>query len=82
MPRNGRPPREIREIRAAREAEKLATDAGPASDPGNSRWRLLKTMPLHAISPAYGEQGLRERFAAELAALPEPDRHRLDDALA
>jgi hypothetical protein len=39
-------------------------------------------MPLHAISPAYGEQGLRERFAAELAALPEPDRHRLDDALA
>ena len=82
MPRSNRPPREIREIRAAREAEQLATDAGPASDPGNSRWRLLKTMPLHAISPAYGEQGLRERFAAELAALPEPDRHRLDDALA
>jgi hypothetical protein len=82
IPHNGRPPREIREVRVAREAEQLANDAGPAGDLGNSRWRLLKTMPLHAISSTYGEQGLRERFAAETAALPEPDRRRLDDALA
>jgi hypothetical protein len=50
----------MREARAAREAEQLTTDAGPADDPGNSRWRLLQTMPLHAISATYGEAGLRE----------------------
>jgi len=82
MPRTGRPPREIREIRAAREAEQLATDTGLAGDSGGSRWRLLEAMPLHAISATYGECGLRERFAAETAALPEPDRHRLGNALA
>jgi hypothetical protein len=38
-------------------------------------------MPLHAISATYGEQGLRERFAAEIAAMPDADRHRLADAL-
>jgi hypothetical protein len=38
-------------------------------------------MPLHAISVTYGEQGLRERFAAEIAPMPEPDRRRLGDAL-
>jgi hypothetical protein len=81
MPHHGRPPREMREVRARREAEQLATDAGPADDPGNSRWQLLQTMPLHAISATYGEAGLRERFAAEIAPMPEPDRHRLADAL-
>ncbi|HEX3749597.1 MAG TPA: HD domain-containing protein [Streptosporangiaceae bacterium] len=44
--------------------------------------RLLETMPLHAITATYGEDGLRERFAAEIAAFPAPDRRRLDDALA
>jgi hypothetical protein len=38
-------------------------------------------MPLHAISVTYGEQGRRERFAAEIAPMPEPDRRRLAGAL-
>ena len=46
------------------------------------RRRLLAAMPLHAITATYGEAGLRERFAAEIAAFGEPDRRRLDDALA
>jgi hypothetical protein len=81
MPHHGRPPREIREVRARREAEQLATDAGPADDPANSRWQLLQTMPLHAISATYGEAGVRERFAAGIAPMSEPDRQRLADAL-
>ena len=43
--------------------------------------RLLETMPLHAITATYGEQGLRERFAAEIAGFGEPERRRLEDAL-
>ena len=43
--------------------------------------RLLETMPLHAITATYGEDGLRERFAAEIAAFPGPERRRLVDAL-
>jgi hypothetical protein len=43
--------------------------------------RLVATMPLHAITSAYGEEGLRERFAAELARRPEADRDRLNRAL-
>ncbi len=39
------------------------------------------TMPLHAITSTYGEQGLRERFAAEIASYPPPDRERLNQAL-
>jgi hypothetical protein len=37
-------------------------------------------MPLHAISATYSEQGLRERFAAEIATLPELAQHPLNDA--
>lgn len=44
--------------------------------------RLLETMPLHAITATYGEPGLRERFAAEIAGFPAADRRRLEDALA
>jgi hypothetical protein len=44
--------------------------------------RLLETMPLHAITATYGEEGLRERFAAEIASFPGPERRRLEDALA
>ena len=44
--------------------------------------RLLETMPLHAITATYGEDGLRERFAAEIAAFGAPERRRLEDALA
>lgn len=38
-------------------------------------------MPLHAITATYGEEGLRERFAMEIAAFPEADRRRLERAL-
>jgi hypothetical protein len=43
--------------------------------------RLLATMPLHAITSTYGEAGLRERFALEVASWPEADRVRLERAL-
>src|ERR1700685_857887 len=43
--------------------------------------RLLATMPLHAITSTYGEAGLRERFALEIAPLPDADRGRLERAL-
>ena len=46
------------------------------------RRRLLAAMPLHAITATYGEEGLRERFAAEIAAFPDADRRRLEQALA
>jgi hypothetical protein len=43
--------------------------------------QLVATMPLHAITSTYGEQGLRVRFAAEAEAWPGPDRERLNRAL-
>jgi HD domain len=43
--------------------------------------RLLAAMPLHAITARYGEAGLRERFAIEIAGLAEADRQRLGRAL-
>ena len=43
--------------------------------------RLLATMPLHAITSTYGEAGLRDRFAAEIASWPEADRRRMERAL-
>src|ERR1700691_1822043 len=43
--------------------------------------RLLATMPLHAITSTYGEQGLRGRFAVEIETLPEQDQRRLNRAL-
>src|SRR5580693_5322141 len=43
--------------------------------------RLVATMPLHAITSTYGEEGLRERFAVEIESLPEQDRRRLNRAL-
>jgi HD domain len=43
--------------------------------------RLVATMPLHAITSTYGEEGLRARFAVELEAWPGPDRERLARAL-
>ena len=44
--------------------------------------RLVTTMPLHAITSAYGEEGLRARFAAEIEVWPEADQRRLNQALA
>jgi hypothetical protein len=43
--------------------------------------RLLATMPLHAITATYGEEGLRERFALEISSFPEADQRRLERAL-
>ncbi len=43
--------------------------------------RLLATMPLHAITSTYGEEGLRERFALDIASWPEADQVRLERAL-
>src|ERR1022692_4831183 len=43
--------------------------------------RLMAMMPLHAITSTYGEQGLRERFAMEIASFSEQDKPRLNQAL-
>jgi HD domain len=43
--------------------------------------RLLATMPLHAITSTYGEAGLRDRFAVEIASWADADRRRLEQAL-
>jgi HD domain len=47
----------------------------------NGPRQLLETMPLHAITATYGEQGLRERFAAEIAGFGDEERQRLAGAL-
>jgi hypothetical protein len=41
----------------------------------------LTTMPLHAITEVYGEDGLRQRFALEVARFAAPDQERLTAAL-
>jgi hypothetical protein len=68
-------------------------DGTPFSQPGGvprsappqpedpSEHRLLAAMPLHAITTLYGEAGLRERFAMEIATFPSSDRRRLEAAL-
>jgi hypothetical protein len=43
--------------------------------------RLLATMPMHAITATYGEEGLRERFAQEIAVFSDADRRRIEQAL-
>jgi hypothetical protein len=47
----------------------------------SDRQRLVTAMPLHAITSTYGEAGLRDRFAAEIASWPDADRHRMERAL-
>jgi HD domain len=42
----------------------------------------LRTMPLHAITEVFGEEGLRDRFRLEIRDLPEPDQARLLEVLA
>jgi hypothetical protein len=48
---------------------------------GDDRRRLVATMPLHAITSTYGEAGLRDRFAVEIASWPDADRRRMERAL-
>ena len=43
--------------------------------------RLLAMMPLHAITSTYGEAGLRERFAVEIASWADADRRLMERAL-
>ena len=43
--------------------------------------RLLLSMPLHAITEVYGEQGLRERFLLEVDAFPPDEAAQLGAAL-
>jgi hypothetical protein len=43
--------------------------------------RLLTAMPLRAITALHGEAGLRERFAIEIASLPDGDRLRAERTL-
>ncbi len=43
---------------------------------------LLLTMPLHAVTEVYGEDGLRQRFALEIARFPPGERETLEAALA
>jgi hypothetical protein len=42
---------------------------------------LLLAMPLHAVTAGYGEAGLRDRFALEVARFAPTDRERLERAL-
>jgi hypothetical protein len=44
--------------------------------------RLLVTMPLHAITAVYGDDGLRERLLIEAGRLPGAQRDRIGAALA
>ena len=41
----------------------------------------LLSLPLHAVTEVYGEEGLRQRFALEIAGFDEADRERLGRAL-
>lgn len=43
--------------------------------------RLLATMPLHAITSTYGEEGLRQRFAGHTTSFGEQDQRRMNRAL-
>src|ERR1700758_5684325 len=44
--------------------------------------RLVATMPLHAITSTYGEEGLRARFPVEGERWPGPAQPRLNQARA
>ena len=43
--------------------------------------QYLMTMPMHAITEVYGETGLRQRFALEIARFPDDVRKTLERAL-
>ena len=49
-----------------------AQAAGGGLPAGEAAGQLVTVMPLHVITAMYGEQGLRARFAAEIARLPDP----------
>jgi (p)ppGpp synthase/HD superfamily hydrolase len=43
--------------------------------------RMLLSMPLHAITEVYGEEGLRDRFLLEVDAFPPAEAEQLREAL-
>ncbi|WP_433375961.1 HD domain-containing protein [Actinoplanes sp. CA-142083] len=43
--------------------------------------RMLLSMPLHAITEVYGEEGLRDRFLLEVDSFPPEEAARLCEAL-
>ena len=55
-----------------------AAAAGQAASGGHpvddADLQLVTVMPLHAVTAMYGEQGLRARFAAEIARFPDTGR--------
>ncbi len=71
--------------RERRRAEGPGTAGQPASGGGpvdDADLQFVTVMPLHAVTAMYGEQGLRARFAAEIARFPDPaGRERADKAL-
>jgi len=68
----------VRSWQAADRERRHAADgpgAGAASGgrpAGEADLGLVTVMPLHAVTAMYGEQGLRARFAAEMARFPDP----------
>jgi transcriptional regulator with XRE-family HTH domain len=61
-----------RERRHADDPGAAGQTAGGGQPIDEADLRLVTVMPLHAVTAMYGEQGLRARFAAELARFPDP----------
>jgi transcriptional regulator with XRE-family HTH domain len=64
----------VRSWQAADRERRDGTAAATASGGpvGEMDLRLVSVMPLHAVTAMYGEQGLRARFASEMARFPDP----------
>jgi hypothetical protein len=64
-------------------APRDTTNAAPAGTwLSTQQGRLLATMPLHAITVVYGEDGLRERLLIKADRFPGTQRDRIGAALA
>src|SRR5690349_17586874 len=61
-----------RERRQAEQSGAAGAAAGGVLPAGESGWQVVMVMPLHVVTAMYGEAGLRARFAAEIARLPDP----------
>ena len=62
----------VRSWQAADRERRDGTAAASGGPVGEMDLRLVSVMPLHAVTALYGEQGLRARFAAEMARFPNP----------
>ena len=71
-----------RERRQAEQPGAAGAAAGGVLPAGEAGWLVVMVMPLHVVTAMYGEAGLRARFAAEIARLPDPaGRERAERAL-